>query len=360
MKQQLLATTIFKDCVYLDKYIELIHNNISRSAEVGRTQRHHIIPVCYYKQFNLDVNNNETNLVNLLLADHLRAHCYLLLSSTDNLFKSNMFYAICFITGNTVSTEDDVLKLLSEDFEMYQNAYEEGREASYEHNPMFNEEHKKYHDEKMRSEDVRARIANSAKQRVEEGKLFNEEHRKNLSESAKLRCYVSKGTQRKRVLKTEAQKYVDEGWYCPYITNKSTTCVTSSSKEEPLFKRGDKTVWVHTDTHKKLIPECLLEEYLAKGWIRGSGMKMTDEHKAKLYSEESRAKISKALMGNVPGNKGFPVSEETKALLREKVIGTKWMNDGVIAKQVPPDKIDQYINNEFKFGRLPYDKKSKN
>ena len=104
----------------------------------------------------------------------------------------------------------------------------------------------------------------------------------------------------------------------------------------------------------------MLEEYLAKGWIRGSGMKMTDEHKAKLYSEGSRAKISKALMGNVPGNKGFPVSEETKALLREKVIGTKWMNDGVIAKQVPPDKIDQYINNEFKFGRLPYDKKSKN
>ena len=94
MKQQLLDTTIFKDCIYLDKYLELIQNNLSRAVETGKTQRHHIIPVCYYKQFNLEVNNTETNFVNLLLADHIRAHCYLLLSSTDKLFKSNMLFSL--------------------------------------------------------------------------------------------------------------------------------------------------------------------------------------------------------------------------------------------------------------------------
>ena len=365
LKEKLLRTGIFYDCPELDDYISLVSTNMSREPETAKTQKHHIIPVCYYKQQNINVDNTQDNLVNLLMSDHLRAHCYLLLCSNDKLFKANMFYAICFITGNNISTDEDVVKLLSEDLSIYQKAYEEGRLAAYDTNPMFNEEHKQAHDDKMRSEDVRLRIAASTKQRIIDGKLFNEEHRKNLSESSKIRCYVSKGDQVKRVLKTDAQKYVDEGWYCPYIVGYKNSYKSAKNKKyyntnaDALFKRGDKIVWVHNENQKKQIPEGLLEQYLSEGWVRGSGMKMTEEHKLKLYSEESRAKISNALKGNVPGNKGIPVKQETKEKLRNLYQGTKWMNNGTIAKQVPPQEIDEYLAKGFIFGRLPYDKKSK-
>ena len=52
-------------------------------------------------------------------------------------------------------------------------------------NPMFNDIIKEKHDSKMRTSDVRNRISNTMKRKVENNELFTPEHRKNLSEAMK-------------------------------------------------------------------------------------------------------------------------------------------------------------------------------
>lgn len=58
-------------------------------------------------------------------------------------------------------------------------------------------------------------------------------------------------------------------------------------------------------------------------------------------SEETKQKISKALTGRV-------VSDETKAKLK----GKKYINNGTIVKKVTADKLQQYLNNGWKLGRV--------
>ena len=77
IKNTLLGTNEFLDNEYLDKYVNLITSNKFTKKEVYKTQRHHIIPRCYYRNNNLIVNNEPDNLVNLLFKDHVLAHCYI-------------------------------------------------------------------------------------------------------------------------------------------------------------------------------------------------------------------------------------------------------------------------------------------
>lgn len=53
-----------------------------------------------------------------------------------------------------------------------------------------------------------------------------------------------------------------------------------------------------------------------------------------------------------PANKGVPCSEEKKAKLSKRFTGTRWMNNGVIQKQVQSIDIEQYLSEGFVFGRL--------
>lgn len=88
--KKLLLSYGYLDNLYLDKYLDIIFNNLSTKKDIG-TQSHHIIPVINYwnsaepynRQATLkiarqDLNNKE---INLLYADHLLAHAYLTLCS---------------------------------------------------------------------------------------------------------------------------------------------------------------------------------------------------------------------------------------------------------------------------------------
>lgn len=77
MKEKLLGLGVFVDNEYLDLYCSLIENNKQTKKETTKTQRHHIIPKCYFKLINKPCDNSKTNLVNLLYLDHARAHFYL-------------------------------------------------------------------------------------------------------------------------------------------------------------------------------------------------------------------------------------------------------------------------------------------
>ena len=94
IKQTLLTYDLCIDNKFLDLYEQLILNNLD-SGRSPATQAHHIIPVGYYEKMNglspslknrsegilcakTDLNNFT---VNLVAADHIRAHCYLALAS---------------------------------------------------------------------------------------------------------------------------------------------------------------------------------------------------------------------------------------------------------------------------------------
>jgi hypothetical protein len=77
LKQKLLDTEDFKDCEALDKYCELIHINRNRESFSGRTQDHHILPRAWFKLYGKQLDSSPTNMVELLISDHAKAHLFL-------------------------------------------------------------------------------------------------------------------------------------------------------------------------------------------------------------------------------------------------------------------------------------------
>ena len=83
LKNYLLSTNVFIDNDYLDIYINLI-NNYQVNVSNNYCEKHHILPVAYYKHFyncktrfeaEKYANNDKNNiLVNLLYKDHCKAH----------------------------------------------------------------------------------------------------------------------------------------------------------------------------------------------------------------------------------------------------------------------------------------------
>ena len=114
-KEVLLNYEGFIDNEYLDKYCELVNKNIDRFYEKFKTQKHHIIPVLWYKYrvthdlsskdqdylfykklADRDVNNC---IVNLLYPDHVLAHYYLSLCTEGQIKFANQ-NAVFHVLGN--------------------------------------------------------------------------------------------------------------------------------------------------------------------------------------------------------------------------------------------------------------------
>lgn len=85
LKSCLLKTAHFIDNEYLDQYCSLISQNKDQRKIKYQTQKHHILPRCYFKLINLEIDNSKENLVNLLYKDHILAHYYLCLCTEGKL-----------------------------------------------------------------------------------------------------------------------------------------------------------------------------------------------------------------------------------------------------------------------------------
>ena len=252
LKDKLLATGMIEDNEYLDRYVALVESNSSTCCKRGITQSHHIIPVCIFQSLGLPVDNSASNKVHLLYKDHILAHCLLTLCSGTLKFKADMFAAVLFLMGATSLTTAQLKEIVEyEDFDVYQKAYEAGRLAAYEFNPMFDAAKKEQHDDVMRSEDVRNRISTTIRDRIKEGVIFDEEHRKKLSDNAYNSVFIHKWDVVKRIPREELEAYEREGW----ILNGGTGGACSGFKK--LKTPEGRVTYVP--------PECV-EEYLSKGY----------------------------------------------------------------------------------------------
>ena len=116
---------VFIDNTYFSKYIDLVYNNISTCRRLFITQKHHIIPVSYFKYKKLPVDNSPMNVVNLLYKDHLLAHYYLFLCM-KGIYRYKMSLAFSHLLGNVKNNKnhsaEDIESFVS-NLEHYQEIY---------------------------------------------------------------------------------------------------------------------------------------------------------------------------------------------------------------------------------------------
>ncbi len=109
LKEKLLNLGIVINNNYLDQYCELINLNLDTAKQKCKTNKHHIIPRCYFKENNLPVDDSAENTVHLTYADHFLAHYYLSLCSIGK-FKYYNELAISYIQSKYNITIEAVLQ----------------------------------------------------------------------------------------------------------------------------------------------------------------------------------------------------------------------------------------------------------
>lgn len=110
IKTILLESNLCEDNEFLDKYVELIENNLHTEYVKNKTQVHHILPRGYFKILGKDVDESSENKVNLLFHDHILAHYYLSLCGKAH-FKYQNEYAVLGMTKRANIPEDFLLTL---------------------------------------------------------------------------------------------------------------------------------------------------------------------------------------------------------------------------------------------------------
>lgn len=246
LKENLLKYDIFINNEYLDKYCNLININKETKKEKFKTQKHHIIPKCYYRYKKLEIDNSVQNLVNLQHKDHALAHYYLCLCISDKRLRHALISALIFITNSKLEqiTEVDLIKFLP----YYQtlcelrNKYRSELYKDKKKGP-FTEEHKQklslahkgykpsvltkekiskankgkhYHNIGRKwSEETKQKMSKSKKGKSttwSKGKSRNNEIKAKLSESIKGRIRITNTFENKMVKREELSVYLKEGW----------------------------------------------------------------------------------------------------------------------------------------------------
>ena len=106
-KSIFVNTGLFLDNTFLDDYVNLINANRKRKAEKRKTNKHHILPHYCFLLLRQDVDNSESNLVNLLFSDHVKAHLLLAkCSSTKRGMYSNLLAVSTLCNTAHVSVDE--------------------------------------------------------------------------------------------------------------------------------------------------------------------------------------------------------------------------------------------------------------
>lgn len=278
IKQMLIEKSIVVDNSYLEEYARIISINVSRKHTTGVTQRHHIVPKSYYNYHKIPVDNSLQNIVNLTIADHIRAHYLLALCCVDEFRYANE-YAFLFMTNYHVKdVTDDFLVDLSEYEELYKDFCLRQSKLKLGSTP--------WNKGQKLSAEICDKLSNSHK-----GKIVSLETRERMKQSALGKnaggCYVNNGVKAKHIKLEELEVYLDSGWLRGNISHKSSL---------------RNTVTVYRDTAEKRISIDELGTYVSNGWTRGRNPNSVNH-------------ISKSKKGVSAWNKGTPLSDSHRAAL---------------------------------------------
>lgn len=96
----------FVDNEYLYKYAQLVERNFNTKQVPRKTNSHHIVPKVWFSLNGKDVDNDPTNLVNLVYRDHILAHYYLCLCTEGKLKFANQLALILLCEKKKISYTD--------------------------------------------------------------------------------------------------------------------------------------------------------------------------------------------------------------------------------------------------------------
>ena len=191
LKNFILSFNIFEDNQFLDEYCNLILLNLTKEKIKYKTQRHHFIPVCYYK-YTYKLSRKDAIIyseqhnnfcVNLLYTDHILARYYLCLAVKDHEHIKYRLYNTLRGMLNRNSNQhikldcNEIINQIKElDLSKIQQIYEEHSRLSIElnsgeNNGMYGKHH---------TPQARKKISQSLK-----GRKMSEEFRKKNSERNK-------------------------------------------------------------------------------------------------------------------------------------------------------------------------------
>lgn len=134
LKEHLITLQGFVDNDYLDRYCLLIER--SRNNKRGKnTNSHHIVPRCWFKLNDLEIDNSVRNLVILNYRDHVMAHYYLCLCTVDKLRYANELALHCLLGRKKNLSYTD--KLLFNRLPLYNTIYEDYKENLKSHTLLY-------------------------------------------------------------------------------------------------------------------------------------------------------------------------------------------------------------------------------
>ena len=120
--QTLRSQEYFIDNDFLQKYCQLIERHRRTPVRARSTHKHHIIPKSWFKLTNSVINNDLNNLVNLPYREHILAHYYLCLCTSDPFRYANQLALMCL---QSMKHKNIVDKQLLQSLPLYNYIYED-------------------------------------------------------------------------------------------------------------------------------------------------------------------------------------------------------------------------------------------
>ena len=137
VKQTLLNHVGFTNNEYLDLYCRLVERNGRTPIRPRITNSHHIIPKSWFKINKQVVDNTQSNLVNLVYREHVLAHYYLCLCTTDELQFANELALMCLLNRKKLNVVD---KQLVMGLPLYNNIYEHYKQLRKDNYQLYRED----------------------------------------------------------------------------------------------------------------------------------------------------------------------------------------------------------------------------
>lgn len=320
----------------MDKYVDLIYDNIQSPYVKGKSHRHHIIPRCYFTHImhnDLCAAANNKFTVNILVKEHLLTHCYLCLSANNELFKWFMYMSIKQIIGSKYLIKlSEVEKLTYTNLNIVQKCYEQCAQIRTTRNPMHVDKFKNNHDIKMRTPDVRKKISKTLHNHYINGDIFTVEHREKLRNAAIHR--------KPRVDTTPISK---KG----YVGGVSGLVMLYSPDGHRTYKKPHEV-----DTYIKLgynKPVKKRDISSVSAHLLPVGQPHT--YTRHISKQQLHDTLSKAHTGKSPGNKGVPCAQIVRDKIRNSLLGRRIMTNGITRILVKQEDFDIFLKKGFVFVR---------
>lgn len=175
LKEKLLSIELCIDNEYLDKYVDLVISNRNTTKEKFKTDYHHIIPRYYYRHTGSELDDTSDNKVVLHIKDHILAHYYLALCSSNDIYKASNVLSVLFSCNKNRKFEDIDEDWIEQNILEFETLYESARKyiSSVDRSGEKNAFYGKHHTDETKAKISKAKTNPS------------EEVRKHLSEAQK-------------------------------------------------------------------------------------------------------------------------------------------------------------------------------